>query len=317
MGGYTAYLIRRVLLLIPTILIVATIVFLGLRAVPSDPAVAILGDRASEEALQQLRHKLGLNKPLWKQYLSYMSDLFRGNLGRSLLTSQPVLEQIVSVLPSSIELVLGGMLISILIGIPLGIISAVQNNSFTDYIARILSLTGISMPVFYLGVLLLLLFSVTLGWFPVISATKKGAGVGQRLHHIVLPALTLGLIQAAFMARLTRSAMLEILQEDYVSVARSKGLGETMVIYKHALRNALIPIVTTGGVYLGLLLGNSVLTETVFSRPGLGRLLVGAIFQRDYPVIQSVLLFFASFVAAVNLLVDLAYAYIDPRVEYD
>lgn len=314
--GYAGYAIRRTLLLVPTLLIVATIVFLGLRAVPADPAVVILGNQASAEALAQLRQNLGLNQPLWQQYFSYVYNLFCGDFGRSLLTNQPVLSQIISVLPYSIELVVGGMIISILVGVPLGIVSAVRRNASTDYIARIFSLAGISMPVFYLGVLLLLLFSVRLGWFPVISAAEK-ASLGERLHNLFLPALTLGLIQAAFMARLSRSAMLEILQEDYVKVARSKGLREIVVIYKHALRNALVPIVTVGGVYLGLLLGNSVLTETVFSRPGLGRLLVGAIFQRDYPVIQSGLLFFAAFVAGVNLLVDLTYGLIDPRVQYD
>ena len=310
------FTIRRVIWVIPTMLAVATIVFLVMRVAAGDPAIAILGEYASAESLAALRTKLGLDRSLWAQYGSYMWDLLHGHLGRSLINNKPVASYIASLLPRTAELALAGMTIGVLIGVPLGVLTALRSRSIVDYLGRIFALVGLSMPAFYLGILLLLVFALKLRWFPVISVASSPSLL-DNLYALFLPALSLGLIKAAFVSRMTRSTMLEIMGEDFVRTARAKGLREGLVIYKHGFRNALIPIVTVIGIYMGALLGGAVLTETVFNRPGIGKLLVGALRERDYPVIQSTLMMFAGFVIFVNLAVDLLYGFIDPRIRYE
>lgn len=310
------FTVRRIIWVIPTMLAVATIVFLVMRVAAGDPAIAILGEYASAESIAALRAKLGLDQPLWSQYISYISDLLHGHLGHSLINHKPVASYIASLLPRTAELAVAGMAIGVIIGVPLGVLSALRSRSIVDYLGRVFALVGLSMPAFYLGILLLLVFAVKFRWFPVISVAASPS-LFNNLYSLFLPALSLGLIKAAFVSRMTRSTMLEIMGEDFVRTARAKGLREGLVIYKHGFRNALIPIVTVIGIYMGALLGGAVLTETVFNRPGIGKLLVGALRQRDYPVIQSTLMMFAGFVIFVNLAVDLLYGFIDPRIRYE
>jgi len=309
------YAIRRIFWILPTLFVVFTIVFFVMRVVAGDPAEVILGEYATAEAVIQLRTQLGLDEPILVQYLTYLVNLFRGDFGRSMINNQPIAPQVLEVLPYTVELAVAGIFFGILIGVPLGIISALRKNKMTDYLSQIFCLLGLSAPSFYLGILLLLLFAVQLGWFPVIGFSQSG-GLAKRLTHLFLPALSLGLHFAAFVARMSRATMLEKLNADYVRTARAKGVSEFKVIFKHALRDSLIPIVTVIGVYVGVLMGGSILTETVFNRPGLGKFLIGAIWQRDYNAIQSGLVIYAGIIVLVNLGVDLLYGFIDPRVKY-
>lgn len=309
------YAIRRVLLAIPTLLAVVTIIFLIVRVIPGDPATAALGDYASERAVEQLRERMGLNQPLYVQYIEYLGGLIQGDLGQSLITGEPVTNQVRFVLPYTVELAVVAIIIGLILGIPVGVLAAVRRNTIVDYVSRIFSLLGVSFPAFYLGILLLYLFSVELGWFPTIGAAPFSQPA-DNLYHLFLPALTLGLIETAYVTRLTRSVMLNILGEDYVRTARAKGLAGMTVLFSHALRSALIPIVSLVGIFAIGLVGNSVLVEIVFSRPGLGRLMVGAVRQQDYTTLQSVMVVFAVFIVIINLLTDLIYAFVDPRVRY-
>jgi len=302
--------------MIPTLLFIVTIVFFAMHLLPGDPAIAILGEYASAEALADLREKLGLNRPLLTQYLSFLGNLIRGDLGTSLSNSKPVSFLIIRMLPYSIELSMSAILISILIGIPIGILSALKRNMFIDYIGRTFALLGFSTPSFYLGILLLIFFSLKLDLFPMIGGGELD-DFRSRLYHLVLPAFSLGLVNASMVMRMTRSTLLDIMNEDYIQTARSKGLREGKVIYKHALRNALIPVIAVIGVYVGVTMGTAVLTEIVFNRPGIGKLLVGAVYDRDYPTIQGTLVIFATFIALVNLFTDLSYGITDPRIRYE
>jgi ABC-type dipeptide/oligopeptide/nickel transport system permease component len=310
------YIVRRVLITIPILLAVLTLVFLLVRVAPGDPAVAALGDYASREAVEALRERMGLDQPLWKQYLGFLGGLARGNLGRSLISGVPVADQVATALPHTLELTFAGVLIGLLFGMPLGILTSLHRNGLLDYLGRTFSLAGLSVPAFYLGILLMLLFSIQLGWFPVVGAGDLSDPV-DTLYYLCLPALTLGLIMTAYVTRMTRSAMLNILGEDYVRTARAKGLSERAVIYGHALRNALIPIVSIVGIHTIELIGSSVMTEIVFSRPGLGKLMVGAMKQRDYIALQSIMVIYAGFVVIINLITDLAYGIADPRIRYE
>lgn len=310
-----SYAVRRILVSIPILLAVLTLVFLLVRIAPGDPAVAALGDYASEEAVQRMRERMGLNAPLWLQYVRFLGQLARGDLGRSLINGVPVSQQIRRVLPYTLELTATGIFFGLLFGIPLGIFTALRRNSPFDYFGRIFGLAGLSVPAFYLGILLMLLFAVQLDLFPVVGGGEL-SNLRDNLHHLFLPALSLGLIMMAYITRMTRSAMLEVLDEDYIRTARSKGLRERIVLLRHALRTALIPIVSVVGVYSIVLIGSSVMTEVVFSRPGLGKLMVGAMKQRDYTTLQSIMVIYASFVVIINLLTDLAYGLIDPRIRY-
>jgi ABC-type dipeptide/oligopeptide/nickel transport system permease component len=311
----THYIIRRILQSIPILFVVLTLVFLIARVLPGDPVTAALGDYASREAVEALRARLGLNAPIWIQYLRFLGDLFRGNLGTSIITGYPVGTQIINVLPFSAELTFSAILIGYVLGIPLGIPAAVHRNSFIDYFNRIFSLLGLSIPAFFLGILLMYVFSIKLRLFPVVGGGDLRS-LSSNLRHLFLPALSLGFIMTAYVTRMTRSSLLNVLREDYVRTARSKGLSEKKVLFKHALRNALIPIVALGGVYAVVLIGSSVMTEIVFSRPGLGSLMVGAIKQRDYTTLQSVMVIYSVIVVILNLATDLVYGVIDPRIQY-
>lgn len=310
------YIIRRLLLSIPTLLAVLTLVFFIVRVVPGDPATAALGDNASKEAVDALRKRMGLDAPLWLQYLRFLRDLVQGDLGNSLITGKSIGEQIWYVLPYTLELTFASLLIGSMLGIPLGVLTALRRNTLLDYLGRTFSLLGFSVPAFYLGILLLLSFAVKINLFPVVGGGNL-TNLANNLHHLALPALTLGLIATAYITRMSRSAMLNILNEDYVRTARAKGLKEQVVLFRHALRTALIPIASIIGIFAISLIGSSVMTEVVFSRPGLGKLMVGAMKQRDYTALQSIMVIYAFFVVVINLLTDLTYGALDPRIRYD
>lgn len=310
------YAVRRILQSIPILFIVLTLVFLIVRILPGDPAVAALGDYASKEAVNALREKMGLNAPLWLQYIRFISDLFRGDFGISAITGYPVSTQIIRVLPYTLELTFSAILLGYIFGVPLGISAAIRRNTFIDYFNRIFSLIGLSVPAFYLGILLILVFSIKFPLFPVVGGGDI-TNLSDNLRHLFLPALSLALIMTAYITRMTRSSILDILGEDYVRTARSKGVADRVVLYKHVLRNALIPIVALGGLYAVVLIGSSVMVEIVFSRPGLGKLMVGAIKQRDYTTLQSVMVLYTVIVVVINLFTDLVYKLIDPRIKYN
>jgi len=285
---------------------VTLLVFAIVRLIPGDPARLLAGDFATDQLVDELRQRWRLNDPLPVQYAVYVGGVLRGDLGRSITTSTPVRPELVERFLRTLELAVAGVVLAAVIGGAAGIVSAVRRSSLTDYVATALALTGISTPIFWSGLLLILLFSVRLEWLP--------AGGTGSLRHLVLPALSLGLFGAGVLARQTRSGMLEVLGQDFVRTARAKGLPERSVVVKHALKNALIPVVTVLGDQFGRLLGGAILTETVFAWPGMGRYLIEAISQRDYPAVQGAILVFAAAVVAVNLLVDLSYGLLDPRV---
>jgi ABC-type dipeptide/oligopeptide/nickel transport system permease component len=309
------HIVRRLLLAIPTLLAVFTIIFIIVRVAPGDPATAALGDYASKEAVDALRERMGLNEPLWKQYLTFLGDLAHGDLGRSLITQKPVWEQISFVLPYTIELTLVAILIGLVLGVPIGTITAVRRNQPTDYFGRVFSLIGLSLPAFYLGVLLMYFFSVRVDLFPAVGEPGWDDPV-RNLRYLVLPALTLGLIETAYIARMTRSVMITVLSDDYVRTARAKGLTEWSVLLRHALRAALVPIVSLVGIFAISLIGSSVLVEEVFARPGLGKLMVGATKQKDYTLLQSIMVVYALIIVLINLVTDIIYTVVDPRVRY-
>jgi len=307
------YIIRRLLLAIPILIAVVTLVFFVVRMAPGDPAQVILGDSASEESLTALRTELGLDRPLLVQYGEFLFSIVKGDLGNSIIRKQSINSMIAEVLPYTIELTLAGVLVGVILGIPLGVFSAVFRNSAADYGVRIMSLLGLSFPAFYSGILLLLAFAVYLGWFPVISDPDMG-NIGERIYMLVLPAMNLGLIMMAYVVRSSRSSLLETLGEDYIRTAKAKGLPGFIILYKHALKNALIPVITIVGLYLGVLVGNSVLTEIVFNRPGLGKLILSALDERDYSLLQGLMVIYAFIIVLVNLVTDLTYGMVDPRI---
>lgn len=302
------YIIRRILMLIPVLLGVAFIVFLLLYITPGDPARIILGDQAPEETVLQLREEMGLNDPFLVQFGRYVFNLVvNQDIGKSYVTKQPVIDEILAVFPATLRLAASAVLLALVIGIPFGIISAIKQYSIFDSVTMVFALIGISMPVFWLGLLLILLFSVKLSWLP-------SSGYDS-ISQMILPAVALGAQSVAIITRMTRSSMLEVIRMDYVRTARSKGQSENKVILKHALGNALIPIITITGLQFGRLLGGAVLTESIFSIPGIGRLMVESIKMRDFPVVQGGVLLVAVSFSLVNLLVDLLYAYVDPRIK--
>ena len=310
----TFYVIRRLLASIPTLLAVLTLVFVIVRIVPGDPAIAILGDRATPAAVAALQQKLGLDKPIWEQYVSFLRQSLSGDFGASMVTNRPILADVGAVLPHTIDLTVAAMLIGTLIGVPAGVSAALHRNRAIDVAARLLSLVGLSFPVFVSGIFLLLAFALHWRIFPVIGNANLGDPV-DRLIKLVLPATTLGLVMAAYITRVTRSAMLQVLSEDYIRTARAKGVPWRRVVWRHGLRNAGLPVVTVVGLYVGILIGNSVLTEIVFNRPGLGKIIVGALNQRDYTTLQGLMVIYCFLIVVVNLLTDLAYGVIDPRVK--
>ena len=257
---------------------------------------------------------MGLNEPLHVQYFNYLGDLLRGDFGDSLITGNSISEQVAYVLPYTLQLTFASVLIGVALGIPLGMLTAVKRNSFVDYLGRVLSLAGLSVPAFYFAILLIFVFAVRLGVLPAVGGGDIREEPIGSLKYLILPAITLGLIMTTSIVRLTRSAMLNVLNEDYIRTARAKGMKERGVLMKHALRSALLPIVSVTGLWIASLIGDSVLTEFVFSRPGLGKMLVGSILQRDYTALQSIMLIYAAFVVGVNLLTDLTYGWLDPRI---
>ena len=308
------YVARRVLMLIPVLLGVSVLVFLLLHLAPGNPALLIAGADAPPETVARIERQLGLDQPLCVQYWRYLSGVLRGDLGRSLRSRVPVSEEIRRTFGVTLQLTVVGVTLSALGGIPLGVTSAVHQNSIVDNITMFTALLGISMPVFAVGLILMWVFGLNLGWFPISGFKPLTTVEGWR--HIVLPAITVSLASVATLARLTRSSMLEVLRQDYVRTSRAKGLGERKVIYRHALKNALLPVITVVGLQFGYLLGGAVVTETIFSIPGMGRLSVSAIGMRDFPIVQGTVLVIAVVFVLVNLLVDLLYALIDPRIRY-
>ena len=301
-----SFLARRLLLTVPVLLGVATLVFSLIHLVPGDPAQAMLGEGASPEDIAQLRTRLGLDRPLLEQYWTYLKGLPRGDLGTSLRTQQPVAAQIAERLPATAELAGAAMLVAVTLALPLGIIAAVWRGTWIDQSAMAVALAGISVPGFWLGPLLALVFAVELGWLPV-----SGRGT---LAHLVLPALTLGAALAAILARMTRASVLEELREQYVVAARARGASRVRAVVVHALGNSLIPVVTILGLQLGAVLTGSIITETIFSWPGVGRLLIQSINFRDYPMVQGCILLIAITYVTMNLLTDVLYGWLDPRI---
>jgi peptide/nickel transport system permease protein len=307
------YILRRLLLAIPTLLAVVTIIFVLVRVIPGDPVTAALGDQASQQAIDKARADLGLDKSLLAQYVDYMRQLLTFDLGKSMISRAPAWDQIRFVLPYTLELTIAAIIIAQLFGIPIGIITAIKRNTWIDYLGRVVSLAGLSAPAFYIGILLIFIFAAKLGWLPAIGAGKF-SDPAANLKSLILPAFTLGLVETAFVARMTRSVMLGVLSEDYVRTARAKGLTERTVMIRHALRAAMVPIVAMIGLFAISLIGSSVLTEEVFARPGLGKLMIGATKQRDYTLLQAIMVVYALIIVAINILVDIVYTMVDPRV---
>ncbi len=301
------YICKRILMMIPVIIGVSLLVFLVSKMTPGDPARVVAGSEADEATVEQIREELGLNKPVLQQYVDYMLALLHGDMGTSYTTSKPVADEILARMPTTFILAFAGVFVAVLIGIPLGIISATKQYSVLDYISTLLALGGVAMPNFWLGLMLILLFSLKLGWLP--------SGGGDSWTAYVLPAITLGVGATASFMRTTRSSMLEVIRQDYIRTARAKGAGEGRVVMHHALRNAMIPVITVIGLQIGTLLGGAVVNETVFSLPGLGTLMINAINQKNEPVVLGCLITFAIIFSLVNLLIDILYAFIDPRIK--
>jgi peptide/nickel transport system permease protein len=310
-----AYCIRRSLWALPTMFAVLLFIFVVMRVLPGDPAYAILGDQAPPEALELFRQSWGLDKPLPHQFWIYFSGLMTGDFGLSMANRQPILPQVLRAMPYTLDLTLAGSAIGLLLGVPLGVITARYRNSSIDYFGRVFSLAGLSLPSFYLGILLIFFLSFKFQWFPVIGGGDL-SDPWSRIYHLVLPALSVGLSQTAYITRVTRSSFLEVINAEFVQTARAKGLKERPIMYKHALRNALVPIVSVVGIYVGILIGSSILVTIVFNRPGLGKLMVGAISTHDYTMLQSIMAMYAGIIVVVNLLTDLAYGLVDPRIRY-
>lgn len=303
-----SYIVRRLLGMIPTLLIVVVIVFLFVHILPGDPARLVAGADADEATINLIRKDLGLDLPLPQQFLRYVEDLSQGNMGKSLRTKRPVAQEISDRFMPTLWLTVTSMAWSVLFGMGIGICSAVWRNKWPDRLGMTLAVSGISFPAFALGMILMQIFSVQFGWLPTVGADTW--------KHYILPSITLGAAVAAVMARFTRASFVEVIQEDFVRTARAKGLSESVVVFKHTLRNALIPVVTMMGLQFGFLLGGSIVVETVFNWPGLGRLLVDSVNQRDYPVIQGLVLLFSMEFILINLLVDVLYGAINPSIRY-
>ena len=310
------YLIRRILAAIPVMAVVALFVFLLLRLTPGDPAAILAGDMATPEQLERIRTQLGLNEPLYVQFFTWIGQLLRGDLGVSLISQVPVLKMISQRLEPTISVALATIVLSIAIAVPLGVIAAWKHGTWIDRAVMALSVIGFSVPVFVIGYILIQIFAIELRWFPVQGFRSLSRGFGPFFERIVLPACALSFIYVALIARMTRAAMLDVLGEDYVRTARAKGINETGVLLRHALRNAAVPVITVIGTGFALLISGVVVTESVFNLPGIGRLTVDAVLARDYPVIQAVILLTSGIYVAINLLIDLAYTLLDPRIRY-
>lgn len=330
------YLVKRILIMLPVLFGMTVIVFSIIHSIPGDPAEVILGEKATEQSKEALRLELGLDKPWTSQYVVYLGDLLKGDLGTSIRTGEPIVKEIGPYLAATLELTAASMLFAIVIGVNAGIISALRQNSWFDYICMIVALVGVSMPIFWLGLMEQWIFATELHWLPsigrmdqrnpvesvtnlyMIDAILSGSWqqVWTVIKHLILPSIALGTIPMAVIARMTRSSMLEVMNADFIRSARAKGLSQFFVVYKHGLKNASIPVLTVIGLQTGALLGGAVLTETIFAWPGVGRYIYEAISYRDYPVIQSGILLIAFIFVIVNMIVDVLYAFIDPRIQY-
>lgn len=330
------YIVRRLLLTVPIIIGLSILVFAFVRALPGGPAIALLGERATQESVERVERDLGLEQPVPIQYIRYMANVVSGDLGNSILTRQPVWDELKRQFPATVELGLAAMLFAIVLGIPLGFLAAKRYQGVLDNASLFVSLIGVSFPVFFLALLLKYIFSVKLGWLPTIGrisptiplehptnlylvdalVTGNWTALGDVLKHLLLPAIALGTIPLAVVARITRAATLDVISEDYVRTARAKGLDPSVIDRRHILRNAMLPVTTVIGLQTGLLLTGAVLTETVFAWPGVGRMMLNAISFRDYAVLQGGILFFAVLITLVNLLVDVSYAFFNPRIRY-
>ena len=331
------YAIKRFLTIVPVLVGVSLIVFGFIHLIPGDPAVTMLGERATPERVAEIRTQLGLDRPLYVQYFIYVGKILRGDLGASILRGDPVLQDLSKRFPATVELALSAITVAVLIGVPMGIVAAVWRNSIFDALSRLIALTGVSMPIFWLGLMLAWVFGVVLGILPtgfrlntsvtIVPVTNlflvdsllagDGEAFAAAARHLVLPAVALSTIPMAVIARMTRASLLEILSQDYIRTAESKGLPRRAVILRHAMRNALLPVMTVTGLQIGRLLAGAILTETIFSWPGIGLWIFEAIQARDYPIVQGATLFIATIFVLVNLLTDLLYAVVDPRIRYD
>jgi peptide/nickel transport system permease protein len=331
------YAVKRFLTIVPVLLGVSILVFSFIHLIPGDPAVVMLGERATPQRVAEVRAQLGLDQPLFQQYLIYAAKVVRGDFGASILRGDPVLWDLVRRFPATVELACSAILIAVCIGIPMGIVSAVWRNSIFDGASRLVALTGVSMPIFWLGLMLAWFFGVVLGWFPtgfrlgtevslpvvthfnLLDSLLAGNGAALRssLRHLVLPALALSTIPMAVIARMTRASLLEVLSQEYIRTAEAKGLPQRAVILRHAMRNALLPVMTITGLQVGRLLAGAILTETIFSWPGIGLWIFESIQARDYPIVQGATLFIATIFVTVNLITDVLYATVDPRIRYD
>jgi peptide/nickel transport system permease protein len=318
-GGLHVYVARRLLLALPVLFGVSLLVFGVMHLAPGDPAAIMLGAQATREDVERLRRDLGLDQPLPVQYVRWLGHVLRGDLGRSIPLGREVLPEVLLRFKATLILTAGALVIAVLIGVPAGIVSATRQYSWLDRLSMGVAVTGVSLPVFWTGIMLIIVFALTLRWLPSAGMTSPygSSGALDVLWHLVLPAVTLGTASAAALARLTRSSVLEIIRQDYVRSARAKGLGETVVVGRHVLKNAVNPIITVLGIQVGYLLGGAILTETVFSWPGLGSMMVRAIQARDYPLVQGGVLLIATTFVLVNLVVDLLYAVFDPRIRYE
>jgi peptide/nickel transport system permease protein len=310
------YLLRRVLAVIPVMLVVATVTFVLIHLAPGDPASIIAGPDATPDNVARLRHQLGLDESLPAQLFRWYGRLLRGDLGDSIFLRRPVTEAIVERLEPTVLLTSWATLIAVLLGVPAGIVSARYHNSAVDQSFMGLALVGLSIPNFLLGLLMILVFGVWLRWLPVAGYVPLDVGLWPNARSLLMPAVSLGLVQSALIARITRSSMLDVLREQYILASRAKGLAERAVVYKHALKNAIIPTLTVIGITFAILVGGAVVIETVFNIPGLGRLIISAVLRRDYPVIQGVVLVIAVTYTLINLAVDLVYLTLDPRIRY-
>jgi peptide/nickel transport system permease protein len=330
------YILRRIAYVLPVLLGVVTVVFLALRLIPGDPAIALAGEKASAEQIEQMREALGLNRPLPVQYVEFIGRLASGDLGRSIRTGGDIRQELIENFAPTIELSIAALLIALAVGLPAGILAALRRRTPIEYGTMIGSLVGISMPVFWIGLMLIYWLGARAAWFPLSGTASAGLDIPARTHfytidglltgdvavlgdvlwHLVLPAITLSTITMAIVSRMARSSMLEVLGSDYLVTARAKGLSARTVVLRHALKNALIPVVTVIGLQLGALLSGAVLTETVFGRVGVGRYVLNAITARDYPVVQATVIVVALFVVIISLVVDLVYAILDPRIRY-
>jgi peptide/nickel transport system permease protein len=331
------FIFKRLLLLVPILFGVTLVVFAAIHAIPGDPALLLLGEKATPDALIALRREMGLDKPLVVQYANFMGQLLQGDLGRSVQTGNPVAWELLDRFPATMELAIAALFIAVGVGVPLGILAAVKRNSAIDYAAMSGSLLGVSMPIFWLGLVLMMIFSAWLGWLPfsqradILLTTPRVTGLmlidtllardlwafQDAIAHLILPAVTLSTVPMAIIARMTRGTMVEVLSSDYIRMARAKGLGEWAINFRHALKNAAIPIVTITGLQFGMLLSGAIITETIFAWPGIGSLSVGAIFTRDFPVLQGCAVLFALAFVLVNLATDVLYTLLDPRLRAD